>query len=511
MKDLKKFLETIRSAADEGVSPAKRQKRLIPDDSSQSGKSPAFGTSEINRFEYVAKQLQRSINTIIEEAPTTDELLKIASDERIPPGDRTSAKNNGLLRMVAHLKSLHNKKLIPIFDVILNASINDDLRKALDKAVSGAATTVGEDQETVEAFDRITIDFASVGAKKGLPALPPIRDHKLRRKVFQHKSVAANKTYLNEEEIVQSHNERLEFLGDAVLNQLTTMILYKRFPYAKEGPLTHMRAELVCNRTLAELSMDYGLHRMLVCNIEEAALNTGKQKIYADIFEAYIGALATERQHQLDDVEIWLAAVMANRIDKMAEERRNDDKLNREAKNELYSLIGTAASHPQYKTVGGVATGTGPAGKFKVQCLMEGDLLGEAESANQRDAGLKAAMAALKNKSKLEKWAKRRQETDRTSSVVKTEAKKPSVELPLVADQSVIATKFAKNDLYSFLGKNLGLIPEYVTEKKGSNYVAYLKVKNIVISQAEDVSKKNAISRCAALVMENRHLLDEVI
>ncbi|MDD2568844.1 MAG: ribonuclease III [Clostridia bacterium] len=87
-------------------------------------------------------------------------------------------------------------------------------------------------------------------------------------------------------------NQRLEFLGDAVLSLLMGEELYKRYPEAKEGELSKMRAAVVCEASLAEVARDLELGSYLL--LGKGSIKNGDQKrdsILADAFEALVGAM----------------------------------------------------------------------------------------------------------------------------------------------------------------------------------------------------------------------------
>jgi ribonuclease III len=88
------------------------------------------------------------------------------------------------------------------------------------------------------------------------------------------------------------HNQRLEFLGDAVLQLVLTQELYEKFPDVSEGPLTKARARMVNRRALAEQSRRLGLGRHLILSHGEEQ-NGGRQRLsaLADGFEALVGAI----------------------------------------------------------------------------------------------------------------------------------------------------------------------------------------------------------------------------
>lgn len=112
-------------------------------------------------------------------------------------------------------------------------------------------------------------------------------DKNLLRQAFTHRS------YINENKhTTQEHNERLEFLGDAVLELATTSFLFKKYPKRNEGELTSFRAALVNTNTLSEVASKLGFNDFLLLSKGESK-DTGRarQYILADTFEAVIGAI----------------------------------------------------------------------------------------------------------------------------------------------------------------------------------------------------------------------------
>jgi 23S rRNA maturation mini-RNase III len=88
------------------------------------------------------------------------------------------------------------------------------------------------------------------------------------------------------------HNQRLEFLGDAVLGLVLTRELYEKFPLVSEGPLTKARAQMINRRTLAEQARRLELQNDLILSRgEEANLGRSRASALADGFEALIGAV----------------------------------------------------------------------------------------------------------------------------------------------------------------------------------------------------------------------------
>lgn len=107
------------------------------------------------------------------------------------------------------------------------------------------------------------------------------------------KKAVTHSSYSNDRKMDKlKNNERLEFLGDAVLELCTSDFLYKEYPKKPEGELTRLRASIVCEPTLAECARNIGLPDYLILGKGEE--NTGgryRDSIVSDAFEAVIGAI----------------------------------------------------------------------------------------------------------------------------------------------------------------------------------------------------------------------------
>jgi ribonuclease III len=112
------------------------------------------------------------------------------------------------------------------------------------------------------------------------------RDRNLLEQALVHRS------YANERTEVSADNERLEFLGDAVLAMVVAALLYRRCPLLDEGELSRRRSTLVCAETLVKYARQIGLGRYLrLGKGEEASGGRDKPTLLADAFEAVIGAV----------------------------------------------------------------------------------------------------------------------------------------------------------------------------------------------------------------------------
>jgi ribonuclease-3 len=116
-------------------------------------------------------------------------------------------------------------------------------------------------------------------------SLTPKNEH-LVQNAFVHRS------YLNESKEFEGSNERLEYLGDAVLEMATSHFLYETYPEFQEGMLTNMRAALVRTESLADTALALGFDRLLLMSKgEEATGGRANRSILADTFEAFLGAV----------------------------------------------------------------------------------------------------------------------------------------------------------------------------------------------------------------------------
>jgi len=121
-----------------------------------------------------------------------------------------------------------------------------------------------------------------------------LKDKDLLKQAFIHRS------YINENpKMGLSHNERLEFLGDAVLEIVITEYLYNKYPDQPEGKLTAYRSALVNATILSEVASNLGMNNFLLLSKGEAK-DTGKarQYILANTFESFIGALYLDQGYE---------------------------------------------------------------------------------------------------------------------------------------------------------------------------------------------------------------------
>lgn len=134
-----------------------------------------------------------------------------------------------------------------------------------------------------------------------------------------------HRSYLNEQpDETLENNERLEFLGDAVLDFLTGNALYQRYPEMPEGELTRLRAALVRTETLAQVAMGCNLGEHLrISKGEESSGGRLRQNILCDAFEAVVGALYLDQG--LEAVENFVMPLLTPLLDHILAEGLHKD------------------------------------------------------------------------------------------------------------------------------------------------------------------------------------------
>jgi ribonuclease-3 len=208
-------------------------------------------------------------------------------------------------------------------------------------------------------------------------------DITLLRLALTHPSVA------HEQGRLVQHNQRLEFLGDAVLGLILTRELYDKFPSVSEGPLTKARAQMINRRTLAEQARRIELQNDLILSRgEEANLGRNRASALADGFEALIGAVFLD-----GGFEAARAFVLRSFREAFGELTSIPTLDN--PKGELQEILQSkSADAPQYILAG--ATGPDHDRDFECVVLHAGVELGRGIGKSKKSAESEAALAALK-------------------------------------------------------------------------------------------------------------------
>jgi ribonuclease-3 len=133
-----------------------------------------------------------------------------------------------------------------------------------------------------------------------------------------------HRSYLNENRSVNKSNERLEFLGDAVLELIISDFLYRKYPNRPEGDLTSFRSAIVRTESLAEASRELGYGKYLrMAKGEEESGGRDKDYILANTFEAVLGAIYIDQGY--DACQKLVSKILISKIDNIVKNRLDID------------------------------------------------------------------------------------------------------------------------------------------------------------------------------------------
>lgn len=223
------------------------------------------------------------------------------------------------------------------------------------------------------------IDFSKFERKVKIQ----FKDKTLLKQAFVHRS------YVNEHpKLGFSHNERMEFLGDAVLELAVTEYLYKKYPDATEGDLTSYRASLVNAVTLGTAATELGMNEYLLLSKGETK-DTGRarQDILANTYEAFIGAIYLDQGYV--KANKFIAESIFGRIDEIIKKG-----LWKDAKSAFQEK---AQDHVGITPVYKVLSEAGPDHdkQFTTGVFLKGEIVAEGRGKSKQDAEQEAAQNAL--------------------------------------------------------------------------------------------------------------------
>lgn len=194
---------------------------------------------------------------------------------------------------------------------------------------------------------------------------------------------------LSHKSVGSDNNERLEFLGDSLVNMATAEALFKQFPDSSEGDLSAMRSLLVCKESLAEIARDIRLGDFLM--LGEGTSKTGGHRldsILSDAYEALLAALYLDADWNL------IVEIVRKHFSAKFQALSNTGTV-RDAKSRLQEwLQARKYALPKYELID--VDGPGHAQRFCISCQiddLEGEFLGE--GSNRRKAEQAAAQEAL--------------------------------------------------------------------------------------------------------------------
>lgn len=210
------------------------------------------------------------------------------------------------------------------------------------------------------------------------------------------KRALTHKSYANERKLDPScHNERLEFLGDAVLELVVSHTLMSLYPEAPEGELSKLRAAMVNEKTLAELARSFGIgEKLYLGKGEEMGQGREKSSLLSDAYEAVLGGIYLDRGFK--KVFKVVRKHVELLIQKVTEEGFYKDYKTQlqETSQTLFKVV------PRYRLI--EEQGPDHDKTFKVNILINNEIYGAGSGKSKKDAEQNAAREALEN---LEKRA----------------------------------------------------------------------------------------------------------
>lgn len=225
-------------------------------------------------------------------------------------------------------------------------------------------------------------DFAEFESKHGLN----FQNKNLLKQAFIHRS------YINENpDVGVSHNERLEFLGDAVLELVTTEELFKRYPDKPEGDLTAIRAALVNTISISETATELGMNDYLLLSKGESR-DKGKAREYilANTFESMIGAIYVDSGYI--PAQKFIADAVFKKIDRIVKQKlwRDPKSLVQEKAQEILSVT------PRYEVI--EENGPDHDKNFTIGIYFGNDLIASGLGKSKQEGEQEAAKSALEIK-----------------------------------------------------------------------------------------------------------------
>lgn len=214
----------------------------------------------------------------------------------------------------------------------------------------------------------------------------PYKDKDLIKQAFVHSS------YVNEHKNEMGNNERLEFMGDAVLQVYSAQRLYSIQPPLPEGLMSTRRSNLVSEKALAQIVRESGLNEFLLLGAgEEKTGGRNRDSVIADMFEAFIGAVYLDQG--LDVVYRLLDDLMADHIKEI-------DESTFDYKTKLQEYVqADSRKSIVYETISVAGPNNNP--EFEVAVKIDGLVYGTGKASSKKQAQKDAAKSALEKLAQL--------------------------------------------------------------------------------------------------------------
>lgn len=193
---------------------------------------------------------------------------------------------------------------------------------------------------------------------------------------FSHRSVKEKTT---------DNNERLEYLGDAILGGIIADYLFRKYPYKGEGFLTEMRSKMVNRQTLNEIAIKMGLKKITSYNKSDNSLKSSQ--IFGNALEALVGAVYIDKGYP--KTKDWVLKKMI--VPHLFAEDLEQLDINQ--KNKLYSWANKSGKNLEFETIDEKMEN----GRrlFTVGAVVDGQIIAEGKAFNKKDASQIAAQTAV--------------------------------------------------------------------------------------------------------------------
>ncbi|KAI0484213.1 ribonuclease III domain-containing protein [Xylariaceae sp. FL0804] len=341
----------------------------------------------------------------------------------------------------------HSRQILPITHSLFQdkptSSASQDLNgfiksRKLDHAAEGAqAESAALRVPSVASLTQWTLKDIS---SSSLPPLPPVLDPVLEKAALTHSGMITKSG--------EGNYERLEWLGDAYLELIASAFIYQTFPNLAAGRCSQLRERIIKNETLSEFIIKYGIHKRTNFPAEfdmsgreggTSASQKSRKKILGDIFESYVGAVILGDDTGLSRVADWLKAIWSSTLkEDIRRELQSNEASGKSTgvpsstevapKVRLSQTVGTKGVRITYEDMREPKKdkNTGLP-LFIVGAYYDGlderhILLGYGSALSKKEAGAKAALAALENKKLMKRLQQKKLDLEAVQPAIKTES-----------------------------------------------------------------------------------------
>lgn len=186
-------------------------------------------------------------------------------------------------------------------------------------------------------------------------------------------------------ESADENNERLEYLGDAILSGIVADYLFKKYPYKGEGFLTEMRSKMVNRQTLNEIAIKMGLKKITIYNKNDGSLKVSQ--IFGNTLEALVGAIYVDKG--FNQTKQWVLKRII--IPHMFVDDLENLEINH--KNKLYGWANKNGKNLEFETLD--ERFENGRRLFTVGAVVDGELISEGKAFNKKDASQIASQIAV--------------------------------------------------------------------------------------------------------------------